>query len=213
MSAPALPELWLMQGWLHVGWALVLAGVSAVLMARLGLALPVRRTLAAAFGLWALWPGNLSAAYWLGLAFQAPSVLGALACATWGWAALARPVGARQTQGRPVRRAEAALVLAGMALGWVLLLDTFALLPWAVYALGFGQAALVVVLGLALLPLLQAGAMTRAAAWWAPLAVALFVVLRLPTGNVFDAVMDPWLWLALHGLAVRSMLRNRRTKG
>jgi hypothetical protein len=37
-----------------------------------------------------------------------------------------------------------------------------------------------------------------------PLALLLFVVLRLPTGNVWDAVVDPWLWLVAQCLALRA---------
>jgi hypothetical protein len=28
--------------------------------------------------------------------------------------------------------------------------------------------------------------------------LAAYVLLRLPTGNVWDAVLDPFVWLALH---------------
>ena len=35
MSAPALPDLVVMQLWLHVGWALVLAGGGAAVLALL----------------------------------------------------------------------------------------------------------------------------------------------------------------------------------
>jgi hypothetical protein len=33
--------------------------------------------------------------------------------------------------------------------------------------------------------------------------LAVFVLLRLPTGNLWDALLDPWLWVALHVLALR----------
>jgi hypothetical protein len=105
-------------------------------------------------------------------------------------------------------RWEAGLVLCGLLLGWALLLDTFAQLPSALYPLGFGQPALLVLTVLAVLPLLQAGAVRRASAWLAPAALALYVLLRLPTGNVFDAVLDPWLWASLHGLALRWLYRR-----
>jgi hypothetical protein len=35
--------------------------------------------------------------------------------------------------------------------------------------------------------------------------VLLFVLLRLPTGNVWDAVLDPWLWLGLHWVLLRGV--------
>jgi hypothetical protein len=100
-------------------------------------------------------------------------------------------------------------VLAGIVGGWVLLLDTFAQLPWSVYPLGFGPAALAVVLAMALAPLLQAGAMRRGTAWVVPAALLLFAVFRLPSGNLWDAVLDPWLWLVLHIVAVRGWVRRK----
>jgi beta-lactamase regulating signal transducer with metallopeptidase domain len=42
----------------------------------------------------------------------------------------------------------------------------------------------------------------------AVVAVLLFVALRLPSGNVWDAVLDPWLWLALHVFGVRALIRR-----
>ncbi len=208
MSAPVLPDLVVMQLWLHVGWALVLAGGGAAVLAQASVPMPLRRALAVVLGLWVLMPGNLSAAYWLGLAFQAPSALGALAAAAVGWTAL-RPLAARTAKSTQTPlHWEAGLVLFGLLLGWALLLDTFAQLPSALYPLGFGQPALLVLTVLAVLPLLQAGAVRRASAWLAPAALALYVLLRLPTGNVFDAVLDPWLWASLHGLALRWLYRR-----
>lgn len=213
MSTPALPDLVVMQLWLHVGWALVLAGGSAAVLAMLSVPLLLRRVIALVLGLWVLMPGNLSAAYWLGLAFQAPSVLGALACAYVGWAALCPTVArAAETATRPLRW-EAGLVVCGVLLGWALLLDTFAQLPSALYPLGFGQPVLLALLVVAVLPLLQVGAVRRVSAWLAPVALALFVLLRLPTGNAFDAVLDPWLWVALHAVALRWLYCHWKTKG
>ena len=100
------------------------------------------------------------------------------------------------------------LVLAALVVGWLLLLDTLAQLPVALYALGFDAPALAVVAMATLLPLLQAGAARRVSTWLGPLAVLVFVLLRLPTGNVWDAVLDPWLWLGLHGYLLRVVLKR-----
>lgn len=212
MSAPALPALGFMQLWLQVGWALVIAGGVTAVLARLTTRFTARvavlRVVAAALALWALLPGPYSSAYWLGLAFQAPSGVLALACGALAWPAL-RSTGRAPPGASPAALpAEAGLAVAGVLLGWVLLLDTFAQLPWAVYGLGFGPAAVAGVLLLTLLPLLQSGACLRVNAWLAPAAVLLFVALRLPTGNVFDAVLDPWLWLGLHGVVLRGAYRR-----
>ena len=203
MSAPALPPLWLMQVWLPLGWAVVLAALVLVVVHRLTRHRGVVWGLPLLVALWALLPGELSPAYWLGLAFQAPSVLLVLVCAWWSGSTLrGAPVVARPGQAWVV------LVLAALVVGWLLLLDTLAQLPVALYALGFDAPALAVVALATLLPLLQAGAARRVSTWLAPLAVLLFVLLRLPTGNVWDAVLDPWLWLGLHGYLLRVVLRR-----
>jgi hypothetical protein len=41
------------------------------------------------------------------------------------------------------------------------------------------------------------------------MAVMAFVVLRLPTGNAWDALLDPWLWVALHVMAFRAWRLSR----
>jgi hypothetical protein len=41
--------------------------------------------------------------------------------------------------------------------------------------------------------------------------LALFVLLRLPTGNVWDALLDPWLWLLLQADWLQR--RVRRAQG
>jgi hypothetical protein len=100
-----------------------------------------------------------------------------------------------------------ALVAMGIATGWLLLLDTFAWLPgMQLYAWGFSSAAPAVLLLVALLPWLVLG--TSGMAFMVSVAIAsavaaLFIVLHLPSGNAWDAVLDPWLWLALHVWAWR----------
>jgi hypothetical protein len=95
------------------------------------------------------------------------------------------------------------LWLAGLAalLGWALLLDSFAVLPVQLYAWGFSPAALFLVVSLSLLPWVFGGYMAQtsrmAACVVVPLAALVFVVWRLPSGNVWDAVLDPWVWVAL----------------
>ena len=39
---------------------------------------------------------------------------------------------------------------------------------------------------------------------FAPCTVLVFVALRLPTGNLWDALLDPWLWGALHVFLIRT---------
>jgi hypothetical protein len=104
----------------------------------------------------------------------------------------------------------------GIALGWVLLLDTLAWLPVSVYSWGFSAAACAAVTGVVVIVWAFGAGSTP----WDPRhnvsfflvlgAVALFVLTRLPTGNVWDALLDPWLWLALQALAIRAGLQRWR---
>jgi hypothetical protein len=41
--------------------------------------------------------------------------------------------------------------------------------------------------------------------------VVLFVALRLPTGNVWDAVLDPWLWVWAQYQALGQLWFSLRT--
>jgi len=40
--------------------------------------------------------------------------------------------------------------------------------------------------------------------------LALFVLTRLPTGNVWDALLDPWLWGGLQAGWLIGAVRRRR---
>jgi hypothetical protein len=126
-------------------------------------------------------------------------------------------VAALQTAG--VGESGAASSLLGLlwplvALGYLLLLDTFAVLPLQIYAWGFSPMLLLGLLGLSLLPLIRRGGLAGAAVtgnWIVPTALLLFAVTRLPTGNLWDALMDPWLWAFLQWLLVRSLYRRLKT--
>jgi hypothetical protein len=235
-SAPSLPALDSLPWLRHAAWSLVLAAVVVLLGARrrgagaetgTGTGTGARTGwLAVLVAAWAWVPGEWGLAYWLGLAFQIPSVLSCV-LALWvlarAYALRARPVPeARGALGHGVAdgrqdglRAWAAVYVgAGVLLGWILLFDTFALLPVPVYAWGFGSAAFLLVCALALLPWVMAGAGAWRASgvWQVGVAVALFGVSRWPSGNVWDAVLDPWLWLVLNVYALRTAVRSWRSR-
>jgi hypothetical protein len=208
-DAPALPALWLMQWAQPLAWAVVLAwlgvwcmrvGVGGRYRARRGLQMCVAASLAASV----LLPGPWSPAYWLGLAFQAPSVTTLLLCAVLLYRGLTAYV-MTDAMLHASRNSLLAQAVMGVVLGWVLLLDTFAVLPVVqVYAWGFSPAAVALVLLATLLPwAISLRGPLDPVAWTAPVAVVLFVLLRLPSGNVWDAVLDPWLWLVLQVILVR----------
>jgi hypothetical protein len=103
-----------------------------------------------------------------------------------------------------------AFTLLGVVLGWLLLLDTLALVPMQLYAWGFSPWSAGVALLLGLLPwIFQGISGLRSAGGLIVLAVVVFTLLRLPTGNVWDALLDPWLWVVLHVYLLRTALRVR----
>ena len=200
-DSPVLPDPSAMRLALHGVWAIVL-GSGALLLAG-KLARPYRLGLALLVMAWTLVPGTASPAYWLGLAFQTPSLTSAVICLGWVYCCLR----IEQGPGAAIRpHVHALKFLAGMGvvLGWVLLLDTLAWLPVSVYAWGFSSAAVgaVAVFATLLWGVLGVVDVNRRTPGLVglvlPLSVlTLFVLTRLPTGNLWDALIDPWLWVAL----------------
>jgi hypothetical protein len=195
-QVPALPLLGVMRLYLALSWALVLAALGLWLLQRwMPQGKPVWRwAVPVGLVLWAVWPGPLSPTYWLGLAFQAPSLLSTVLCGMF----VLRPL---KPAVLPAERCEAPwyFSVAGVVLGWLLLLDTFAVWPVSLYALGSSPAALAVVALVACLPWLLAGPRqsARNASFLLGGVLLLQVLLRLPTGNLWDALLDPWLWIVL----------------
>jgi hypothetical protein len=201
-DAPALPGAGWMRMFLDTSWLLV-TWSALFWLARKP---PQRGWLFAGLvaGAGVLLLAYLKAPFWLGLAFQSPSFsslfLIALAATSGGFNAGAAPP-------KPVGRARRCWVLLAAVLpGYLLLLDTFAVLPWQIYAWGFSPLVLVCLLALSLLPAVLRGfTLFRSTpeVWVAPSALLLFAATRLPSGNVWDALIDPWLWLYLNGALLR----------
>jgi len=120
-------------------WAIVLGSGTLLLAGRL--ARPYRLGLGLLVAVWVLLPGSASPAYWLGLAFQTPSLMTAVMGLAWCWVRERRGPGAETMAAEPRGPALKILAAAGIVLGWVLMLDTLAWLPVSVYAWGFGSAA------------------------------------------------------------------------
>lgn len=201
-QTPLLPGPGVARVYLSLGWGLVLAWLAVWLLqcrgaanARLKFWLPLVLLVGC------LLPGPVSPAYWLGLAFRAPSVLSALL----GAAVLLRHY-RPQAMGDDPLDALRPWALVPMLLGWALLLDTFALWPASLYALGFAPITLGVLGLLGLLPWLLRGAWVPSALFTA--ALVLHVSLRLPSGNVWDVLLDPWLWVLLQADWLRRALRR-----
>lgn len=201
-QTPLLPGALPARLYLALGWGLVLAGAALWWLSRTGLNRSRwTRWLPLALLLWCLVPGPVSPAYWLGLAFRAPSLLFAFLCA---WALLAHEL--PQQLAAPPLPALRRWLLGPVLLGWLLLLDTLALWPVSLYALGFAPLTLGVLGLLALLPWLLRGE-GRLAVLLALVLLA-YVLLRLPSGNVWDALIDPWLWIVLQLDGLRRKLRR-----
>lgn len=212
-SSPLLPHpsttLWA----LYLSWAMLLGSISLGLSKALGLRR--RLGLASVVMAWTLIPGTTSPAYWLGLAFQTPS-LSTCAISLVYLIRTGRPTVA---PGHVLERSAVTLRLAlsctAVLLGWLLLLDTLAALPVSVYAWGFSAAACAGVAALVVLLWASLSAASRHSMPWGLEAalittvLSLFVWTRLPTGNVWDAVLDPWLWIALHWYAIKQWSRRR----
>lgn len=202
-----LPELELQILYGRLSWGVVLAAV-AVWAATWRGTLPRGGWAAIALAVAALpWlPAPWSPAYWLGLAFQAPSGLTTALCAAFlygrwtghaGGGTLAPPVAAM-------------LALAGA----LLYLDASGWIAQGLYFMGFGPLgapAAALAIGACCAAAVVRGAAVRTA--WAVLAaVALFMLLRLPTGNLWDAVLDPFLWVAALAVCWRAWRGRRKRK-
>lgn len=192
-----LPELTWQIAYGRIGWAIVLAALAIGLWPRTR-ALPRSALAAFCAGMLVLMalPGAASPAYWLGLAMQWPSGLLTGLC-------LAKLLTAWQGSARQ-RMMTPPLAAVFAVVGSAVYLDAMGLLSVGFYYWGFSPVAAPVVA-------LLLGALAAAAAlrglWPAhalalALAALLFGVLRLPSGNLWDALLDPLLWIwALAALA------------
>jgi hypothetical protein len=212
-AAAVLPTAWMLHWGRSVGWAVVLACAGARVLH--GQTAPVRWVSALALAAWACVPGEWSPTFWLGLAFQSPSVLGCLLC-LYGLErsgnASAAQTGAyvlAYSGGRSAAVSQSRFLTlfawAGVALGYLLLLDTLALLPLQIYAWGFGSVALLAALAVVLLP--WVAGVRGALVWAAPLSLLLFALTRLPSGNMWDALLDPITWVGLHLVLFKARAR------
>jgi hypothetical protein len=195
MQTPALPDLALLRVARYLSWAIVLS--SLVMWVARPAPRWLQRTLGVLVLAWTAIQGPVSPAFWLGLAFQMPSLMSSAICAV-GLALIWR-TGSCQLSDPQQLHALQWVSLGGVLLGWILLLDTFAVFPFSVYAAGFSPAAVGLAALLAALPWIFFGAHGRWR-WISCLlgaVLVLYVLLRLPTGNVWDALIDPLLWIAL----------------
>ena len=196
LQAPLVPGLHAQALARPLLWALTLGG--AVHWLARGCSPRVRQAALVLVLLWVALPGSASLAYWLAQAFQMPSLSSAALGLGYLWRVWRGPprAGARAATACQLMHS---LRWLAVLLGWLLLLDLLALLPLSLYGLGFGTPALGVAVSLLLLFWLRWGAEPVARPWLALAAVVLllFVLTRWPSGNLWDALLDPLLWLGL----------------
>lgn len=193
-----LPALAMQQGWLKAGWGVVVACLGTWCVGRWTNRKDVKVVLSAVLAAGVCWPGPWGGGYWLGLAFQAPSVNTVFVCAMlWASMLTAPPDTGASSKTWPMYLYFH--IVCGVVLGWALLLDTFGVWHSSLYGWGFSAAAPAFVIVMALLPWVFAKkAMPTIGVAVALAAVVFFISMRLPSGNLFDALMDPWLWVAMH---------------
>lgn len=216
MNLPALGTQMLA---LTLGWAIVLACLAAELaaivlrprMAVTASSLVARRgsllvALAASLGFACAWlPGETSPVFWLGLAFQWPSTLLVLLAAA---RLLRRVTGIAAHRRRfdpatlePLLPFWPALCL--VVAGGLLYAGTIGWLP-DLYRSGFQDTA---VLAGATIAIVAWRLLKLRTGWLGPfvaLSLLLHLLLRLPTGNAWDAVLDPFVFV----IAVAAVLRG-----
>lgn len=199
-----LPELSWQILYGRVAWTLVLGAVLLALLPVRFRARPVLAFVLLTLGLQSALMGESAASFWLGLAFQLPSAFFAALCA-------ARLI--TQWQGRALSLVLPLPLAAPLALAAIVLyVDAMGLVALGWYYAGFGPAGA---------PL--AGLVLAAGCAWAvvrgvlrPYALALlaalclFALLRLPTGNLWDALLDPFL--ALWSLVSAALGWRRRAR-
>lgn len=185
----SLPEL----GWQiiygRLAWAIVLAALITTLWPRSWL-LSRRAVIFLLVGTAALQmlPEEASMAYWLGLTFQWPSgVFVALCLVKLHSASRGGPREATIAPGLATILALTGGVLYLDAIGWV----SYGLYYWGFTPIGAPLLALLVAVACSVVAV-RSHARSQAFALLA--AVTVFSLLRLPTGNVWDALLDPLLW-------------------
>jgi hypothetical protein len=199
-----LPDLGLQIIYGRLAWGIVLAALVVALWPR---RFALSRTAIAilTLGMIALQalPGPASPTSQLVLAFQMPSCLLVGLCLAQLY--LTGPE-------RAVMPPRLAMLIASA--GAVLYLDAMGLISVGLYYWGFGPnaapvAAVLLTMGAALALALGK---VRPQAFALLLAMMGFAILRLPSGNIWDALLDPLLWCWALCSLLRNALKNINTK-
>ena len=159
-------------------------------------------------------PGPASPAFWLGLVFSYPSVMLVACCAVnvglfWGRSGMP-PNASGDSASAPAAASAPALsapLAAALAIGGIVLYaDAAGWLALQIYARGFETPfAPVAALVIGALGVLGIRSPTGRPTGVVLLACAMaFTFARLPSGNLFDALLDPMMWCWAVGVSLRA---------
>ena len=203
---PLLPSTLMSWIGMRVSWAIVLANI--VLQFSHSQTVGARRWIVLLAVIYAIVPGPVSITYWLGLAFQSPSIASVLLSLVF----LSKDLLLTKDGGRDEEsklkvwiNIQAAILI---FIGYLLLLDTFAILPFQMYRFGFGQAPLLAIALIAFINLFicrKKYSSSKANGVLIVVGVFIFAATRLPTGNIWDAILDPWLWIFLQAFLFQNI--------
>ncbi len=208
----SLPDLELQIIYARIAWGLIAASmllsVLPTLLPKLfpQLAWRHKAIVTTTVAVMMLLPGEASPAYWLTLVFQYPSGL------LTGYSLVA--LLARWRERPVVFPLHPAFALLLTVTGVVLYLDAFGVLALGLYYRGFDSSAATVLTCVAALA--GAAAILFRYAGTAGMAlltsVLLFSLSRLPSGNLWDALLDPLLWAWALGSVILAGLRHRAAR-
>jgi hypothetical protein len=197
----SLPDLTLQAIYARLAWGVVMAAVVAGVVVRFQGRANVAAW-AAGLVMALMWlPGSASPAYWLGLMFQYPSMMLVACCVI-----SLRPAW-RSKRATPLSPGLAALLTLG---GAVLYADSSAWLSVGLYARVFdARLAPALALGLGAWAVWLIRAQTSRATGFSLMAcIVVFSATRLPSGNLFDTLLDPLLWLWSCGVAMKALIQR-----
>lgn len=219
VNAAITPSLAVLSVGMRIGWALVLGALSVSVLHMFSIT--TRRAVAFAIVVMCLIPTEWSPSWWLGLAFQTPSLVLQGLCGLYLYRhSQARLPNTVSPTYSTIVSAPASwplrLLVVAIVAGWLLALDTFAFFDFALYSIGFTPYAVLASLFFAcLLQLISTrSGHSPSTQHYRDLALIVLVstlvhlLWRLPSGNVWDALLDPWLWIMAHGLAASALIKK-----
>ena len=192
--------------WWPLSWAVVVAALVVTLWPR-GVHARWKWTVVGCVALTSCWPAGGWSGY-VALALQSPSLVGAAwACGVLWHAWCSRRLAPERTlplQSDTACQLPTAALWLLTLLGWALVIDTLNRWPdaWALSVYAWGCQAYSLWLS-ALVLALMAWRSSGPWVWWAVAVLAVFVLTRWPSGNLWDAWLDPVVWVVAQGVLLK----------